>query len=1600
MKSILSIAGLLLIAYTVSAQYDPVDTTQIVVKTGATNNTPALIHLPNDYNSTSTSYPLIIFCHGLGEEGGPAQVLYSNQQSGGPCYYIAQGQWPSSFSNPIDGQSYKFIVVTPWYTSSAGPVTTGSLSPGMVDTILADLISRYRVDPSRIYLTGLSAGGQAVVNYAGNTNDADATPIPTRFKIAAAVPMSAQFNGGHQKSIADSAFAHKTGLWGFGSPSDTHGANTLGIIYFANQDSAGYAQSTSYTGGHCCWGQFYTPTFTQAWRGNTVNIYQFMLGYKAGQQASVLVANAGPDQNIQLPLDSAQLNGSGSGGGVTGYTWSFISGPSAATIDTTTTMTSWVKGLTASGTYSFQLTVRNATGLTASDTVLINVAAAATGLFDPVDTSQIVVKTGATNSTPALIHLPNDYNTSGKSYPLILFCHGSDQVGGPAAAFYNNQQSGGPAYYIGQGQWPSGINNPADGQSYKFIVVSPWYTSTAGPNTNNGSLTAGMVDSILADLINRYRVDPTRIYLTGLGAGGQAVVCYTGNTNDANNNPIPTRYKIAAAVPMSAQFNGGHQKSIADSAFAHKTGLWGIGDPTESWGANTLGIVYFANQDSAGYAQSTQFSGGHCCWGQYYTPTYTQSWRGNALNIYQFMLGYKVAPVVANAGPDQNIQLPLDSARLNGSASGGGVTGYNWSFIYGPVVPSITTVTTDSTWVKGLTVSGTYAFQLTVSNAAGATAKDTVLINVAAAISLYDPVDTAQILVKTGATNSTPALIHLPNDYNTSGKSYPLILFCHGSGQFGGPASALYNNQQSGGPAYYIGQGQWPSIINNPADGQSYKFIVVSPWYTSTAGPNTNNGSLTAGMVDSILADLVSRYRVDASRIYLTGLGAGGQAVVCYTGNTYDANNNPIPTRYKIAAAVPMSAQFNGGHQKSIADSAFAHKTGLWGIGDPTESWGANTLGIVYFANQDSAGYAQSTQFSGGQCCWGQYYTPTYTQSWRGNAVNIYQFMLGYKSALPLPVVANAGPDQNIQLPLDSVQLNGSASGSGVTSYNWSQISGPVVPSIDTATTVTTWVKGLTATGTYSFLLTVRNAAGSVAIDTVLINITAAPSCQGVRRNLNISANDQGKWITMQNTPMNPGDTLVVNSQYRWTYLSGDGIHGTQGCPIVIMNDTGQVEMTAGMAFSNSTYLHFTGTGSPNHFYGFYIHSYDSVVAYSRGNSLQFGDRSAFCEVDHVDEYLKTYAMWLKEEAMCPDSLIYPNWHLDNFSIHDIRARNINQDGFYLGSTSPNGERSITCNGVVGSPIPMRLSNIHIYNIILDSVGRSGIQLSGADSGVNEINNCRVTRTGYEYNQSQGSGIILGGYTHASVHDNYIRNTFQHGIFCIGAGLQNVYNNNIDSSGFLPNTTADTISRNPGYSSINGDTRLTTNQGATPGGINSTIWVKSNTVGQCTNQDPVTGTIYNIDIGQGYSSYPTWDSDNAICHNLMQNGTTRAIFRVNTNIVYDTACSGQSPLAVVPKNVSANPAAFDAKTGLGLTNYPNPFSTGTTISFTLLKPANVVLKVTNVTGSTMAVVVNGHLVAGTYNYNRAFSVSRLAPGVYILTLVVDGQPYSRLMLKQ
>jgi hypothetical protein len=86
-------------------------------------------------------------------------------------------------------------------------------------------------------------------------------------------------------------------------------------------------------------------------------------------------------------------------------------------------------------------------------------------------------------------------------------------------------------------------------------------------------------------------------------------------------------------------------------------------------------------------------------------------------------------PPTANAGSDITIILPVNTATLSGSGNDpdGSITAYDWVKIAGPLAGTLANANTATATASGL-VEGVYSYQLTVTDNAGATVKDTINI--------------------------------------------------------------------------------------------------------------------------------------------------------------------------------------------------------------------------------------------------------------------------------------------------------------------------------------------------------------------------------------------------------------------------------------------------------------------------------------------------------------------------------------------------------------------------------------------------------------------------------------------------------------------------------------------------------------------------------------------------------------------------------------------------------------------------------------------------------------------------------------------------------
>ena len=223
----------------------------------------ALLWCPKDYadfEKSETSYPLIIALDGVGEQGTDINLLL---HTGTIASHIADG-WNARSINPVDGKSYKFIVFTPQC-----PISNGwGWSARHIKTMLSILKTSYRIDTTRIYITGYSAGGWGL--WSCITDDESLCK-----QFAAIGPVSSA-SADHPDKLSN---VGKYGIacWNICGTSDAFYTNAVKYTNSINSTNPPIpAILTGIKGvGHSAWIQAYDTS----WRIDNKNFFEWLLQY-------------------------------------------------------------------------------------------------------------------------------------------------------------------------------------------------------------------------------------------------------------------------------------------------------------------------------------------------------------------------------------------------------------------------------------------------------------------------------------------------------------------------------------------------------------------------------------------------------------------------------------------------------------------------------------------------------------------------------------------------------------------------------------------------------------------------------------------------------------------------------------------------------------------------------------------------------------------------------------------------------------------------------------------------------------------------------------------------------------------------------------------------------------------------------------------------------------------------------------------------------------------------------------------------------------------------------------------------------------------------
>lgn len=376
---------------------------------------------PADYSSAK-KYPLIIFMHGVSERGNGTTEL-SRVLANAIPKYINRG---NKMTFTWNGKTETFLVLSPQLSTAYG-----SWPAFYAEEMIRYAKQNLSIDTNRIIVTGLSLGGGGTWKFAiqNPTNPSS---------IAALAPICGTQQSGDFTNIAKANLP----VWAFHAEND----KTVSVNCTHNQVNAINNSSPLVkpmktiwpTGGHVIWDKAYDTTYNV----QNPNIFEWFLAQNKSLPVNQHpVANGGADlsgilnQNISLSASLSKDND----GQIVRYIWKQVSGPVTASISNavSTTGSATVSGLTAIGSYQFELKAVDDRAAISTDMVNINI------------TEGVIATVPATNSAPVAL-AGNDIITSTTSQALDGTRSHDDkkitavrwvQLSGPVTATLSNSKS-------------------------------------------------------------------------------------------------------------------------------------------------------------------------------------------------------------------------------------------------------------------------------------------------------------------------------------------------------------------------------------------------------------------------------------------------------------------------------------------------------------------------------------------------------------------------------------------------------------------------------------------------------------------------------------------------------------------------------------------------------------------------------------------------------------------------------------------------------------------------------------------------------------------------------------------------------------------------------------------------------------------------------------------------------------------------------------------------------------------------------------------------------------------------------------------------------
>jgi ribosomal protein L14 len=808
-------------------------------------------------------------------------------------------------------------------------------------------------------------------------------------------------------------------------------------------------------------------------------------------------ANAGADLNVQLPVSNVSFAGTGNDpdGTISGYSWAKVSGPAVGTISTPTSANTTVTGL-AQGVYQYVLTITDNQGANGSDTIQVIVSAAA-----------------ATNLAP-IANAGADLSITLPVSSVTLNGSASSDPDGSITTFLWTNISGPTQFTIGNTATASTIVNNLTAGSYSFQLKV----------TDNGGATA---------------LDTIKVTVNSAPVNQPPV----SNAGADQNITLPTN-----AVTINGSASSDPDGSI--SAY-----LWTkISGPAQfTVGDNTSASTLLSNLTAGLYSFQLKVTD-----------------NGGAIALDTIKVNVNAAPAnqlpVANAGADIAITLPTNIANLDGSGSSdpdGTIASYAWSQVSGPASATISTATAVSTGLTGLQ-QGIYVFSLKATDNSGAVNMDSIKVTVNPAPNVPPVANAGASKTITLPVNSAGLDGSLSSDPDGSISSYAWT-------QVSGPsASTITGAVTSAATASGMIGGLYTFQLtvtdNNGATATASVKITVAG-ATPQAPPIANAGAdqtITLPSNSVVIDGSASSASAGDNIVGYTWAENSGPSTVGVSNGAQNTLNNMLAGVYVFSLTVTDNNGLSSSDNVTITVNKAKNKKPVANPGlSKNLSLPSNSTSLNGSSSYDPDGTISSYN-------WTEVAGPipgTLTETGANTAIlslsglttGQYTYQLtvvdnsgdsssGQVNVIVSPAgnilpIANAGSNQSITAPANTVSLDGSASNDPdgtIATFSWVTISGPGSVTISNSNTAKPGASGLT-TGVYIFELTVTDNAGATAKDQVTVIVNPKPVLPNQTPVANAGTNQTiavpDNSASLNGTSSFDPDGTITN--YVWTQISG-----------------------------------------------------------------------------------------------------------------------------------------------------------------------------------------------------------------------------------------------------------------------------------------------------------------------------------------------------------------------------------------------------------------------------------------------------------------------------